>query len=105
MSTVCGRPQGREGGRLMWTNVERGGREGQTSDFVYGRHKWMAPNITVISNTTTTIAQHHFHRVHALPCRPAFSTKPSVIQASEILIYHFISLYPYQRDDNDAFVA
>src|SRR6218665_990218 len=38
---VCGRPQGVEGVRPMWTHVDRG--EGvKNLIFFYGRHKWMA---------------------------------------------------------------
>jgi len=46
MSTVCGRPQGGEGVRPMWT----GGRGSKTWIFC-GRHKWMAPYLKWRGNT------------------------------------------------------
>jgi len=43
MSTACGRPQGGEGVRLMWT-----GEGGQKHDFCRC-HKWMAPNSNILN--------------------------------------------------------
>src|SRR6218665_800234 len=41
MSIACGRPQGGEGVRPMWTHVDRG--EGVKNLIFCGRHKWITP--------------------------------------------------------------